>query len=88
MRGVRFHRLYVDAAGPMFLLVKRDRNNEGKTMQPYRFPTSAELYSLELRARRMRNEELGRLLRNGALAIKAAFERAVSQLRTKGVRHA
>ena len=57
-------------------------------MKTYRFPTPAELYSLELRARRMRNEEFGRLLRKGALAIKAAFERAVSQLRTKGVRHA
>jgi hypothetical protein len=72
----------------MFLLVKRDRNNEGKTMQPYRFPTSAELYSLELRARRERQEELGRLLRAGALAVKAAFERAVSQLSAKVARHA
>ena len=57
-------------------------------MTKFRTPTPAELYSLELRARRLRNEELGRLLRKGALAIKAAFEHAVSQLRTKGVRHA
>ena len=52
------------------------------------FPTPAELYSLELRARRARQEELGRLLRAGALAAKAAFERAVSQLTAKVVRHA
>ena len=54
----------------------------------YRIPSPAELYSLELRARRMRQEELGRLLRAGARAIKAAYERAVSQLGAKGVRHA
>ena len=57
-------------------------------MTPYRYPTPAELYSFELRARRMRNEELGRLLREGALAVKAAFERAVSRLSAKGVSHA
>ena len=55
-------------------------------MKPY--PTPAELYSFELRARRMRQEELGRLLREGALAIKAAYESAVSRFSSKGVRHA
>jgi len=57
-------------------------------MTTFRTPTPAELYSLELRARRARSEELGRLLRQGALAVKAAFERAVSQISAKGVRHA
>lgn len=57
-------------------------------MRTYRTLTPAELYSLELRARRARNEELGRLLREGALAVKAAFERAVSRVSVKGVRHA
>jgi hypothetical protein len=57
-------------------------------METYRTLTPTELYSLELRARRLRNEEFRRLLREGALAVKAAFERAVSQLRVKGVRHA
>ena len=57
-------------------------------METNRYPTPAELYSLELSARRMRQEELGRLLRAGALAVKAAFERAVSQLSAKVVRHA
>lgn len=57
-------------------------------MKTYRFPTPAELYSLELRAHRSRQQEIGRLLRQGALAVKAAIERAVSQLSAKGVRHA
>lgn len=57
-------------------------------MQQYRSPTPAELYSLELRARRARQEELGRLLRAGALAVKAALQRAVSQLNAKVARHA
>jgi len=54
----------------------------------YRNLTGAELYAIELRARRMRQEELGRLLRIAAQAVNAAFHRAVSQFRTKGVRHA
>jgi hypothetical protein len=68
--------------------MNREGDTKGNTMTTFRTPTPAELYSLELRARRMRSEELGRLLREGALAIKAAFERAVSQLHIKGVRHA
>ena len=52
------------------------------------YPTPAELYSLELRARRQRSEALGRLLREGALAVKAALVRAVSHISTRGVRHA
>jgi hypothetical protein len=54
----------------------------------YSYPTPAELYSLELRARRMRQEELGRLLRAGAKAVTAAFTRAVSHVGTKEIRHA
>jgi hypothetical protein len=54
----------------------------------YRNLTGAELYAIELRARRMRQEELGRLLRAAAQAINTAYHRAVSQLRAKGVRHA
>ena len=57
-------------------------------MRTYRTPSTAELYSLELSARRMRQQEIGRLVRQGALAIKAAFQRAVSQLSAKGFRHA
>jgi hypothetical protein len=57
-------------------------------MTTYRTLTPAELYSLELRARRLRNEEISRVLRQGALAVKAALVRAVSQISAKGVRHA
>ena len=53
-----------------------------------RYPTPAELYAIELRARRMRQEELGRLLRKAALAVNAAYHRAVSHFGAKGVRHA
>ena len=57
-------------------------------MTTYRKLTPAELYAIELRARRMRQEELGRLLRAGAVAAKAAYERAVSYFTAKVVRHA
>jgi len=57
-------------------------------MNTYRNLTGAELYAIELRARAMRQEELGRLLRAGAKAVKAAYERAVSQLTAKVARHA
>jgi hypothetical protein len=68
--------------------MKREGDTKGKAMTTYRIPASAELYSLELRARRARSAELGRLLRKGALAINAAFANAVSHLHAKGVRHA
>jgi hypothetical protein len=57
-------------------------------MSTYRTPSTAELYSLELQARRMRQREIGRLLHQGAAALKAAFQRAMSQLSAKEVRHA
>jgi hypothetical protein len=68
--------------------MKREGETKGNTMKLDRYPTPAELYSLELRARRNRQQEIGRLLRKGALAVAAAFERAVSQISAKGVRHA
>ena len=57
-------------------------------MKTYRIPNTAELYSLEFRARQARAEALGRLLLQGALAVRAAFTNAVSHLHAKGVRHA
>jgi len=57
-------------------------------MTTYRTLTPAELYSLQLRARRARGQTLGRLLRNGLRAAKAVIERAVSHLGAKGIRHA
>lgn len=57
-------------------------------MTTYRNLTGAELYAIELRARRMRQEELGRLIRAAAVGIKGAYERAVSRFNAKVVRHA
>jgi hypothetical protein len=53
-----------------------------------RYPTAAELYALELKARRMRAEEMGRLLRAGASAVRSLFTRTVSVRNAKGLRHA
>jgi len=88
MAGVRFHRLSLDLCGLIFLHVKREKAAKENTMTTYRNLTPAELYAIELRARRQRQEELGRLLRAGAVAVKAAFERAVSYFTAKVVRHA
>jgi hypothetical protein len=57
-------------------------------MTTYRKLTPAELYAIELRARRLRQEELGRLLRAAAVAVKAAYERVVSSFTAKVAKHA
>ena len=57
-------------------------------MKSDRTLTPAELYSLELRARRARGQTLGRLLRNAVRATKAVIERAISHIGAKGIRHA
>jgi transcriptional regulator len=66
--------------------MKREGDTKGKAMKTY--PTPDELYSLELRARRMRQQEIARVLRKGAQAVKAALANAVSHFNAKGVRHA
>jgi hypothetical protein len=48
-----------------------------------RYPTSAELYALEREARRLRAEEMARLLRAGASAVLNLFK-----VQAKGLRHA
>jgi hypothetical protein len=53
-----------------------------------RYPTPAELYALELKARRMRAAEMARLLHAGADAVRAVFKRTVSVRHAKGLRHA
>jgi hypothetical protein len=88
MPGVSFHRLSLDAPGRIFLHVKREREAKENTMTTYRNLTPGELYAIELRARRQRQEELGRLLRAAAVAVKAAYERAVSHFNAKVVKHA
>ena len=53
-----------------------------------RYPTTAELYALELEARRMRAAEVARLLRAGADKVLAIFKRTASVRHAKGLRHA
>jgi len=57
-------------------------------MTKLRYPTQDELYALELAARRARNEELARLVRAGARALRSGMARATAVLGAKGVRHA
>jgi hypothetical protein len=83
MRGVRIDRLSLDSGGLMFSLVKRgnteSERTETVTKFTYRHPTPAQLYALELSARRARAQEQARLLRAGVSAVKALFARAFSR---------
>jgi len=56
-------------------------------MKNYRMPAPAELYSLELRARRARAEAIGRLIVRATAALVSAVQRLLSH-EPKGVRHA
>jgi len=53
-----------------------------------RYPTSEELYALELEARRLRAAEVARLLHAGANAVRRLFARTASVRHAKGLRHA
>jgi len=53
-----------------------------------RYPTAKELYALEHEARRLRAEEMARLLRAGARAVRGIFARTVTVRNAKGLRHA
>lgn len=52
-----------------------------------RYPTPEELYKLELEARRLRSQEIARLIRVAVTGLKSVFARLASP-NTKGVRHA
>jgi hypothetical protein len=52
------------------------------------YPTSEQLYALELAARRARSAEIARLVNKGARVLKAAIGRAVHALNVKGPSHA
>jgi hypothetical protein len=52
------------------------------------YPTPAQLYALELAARRARSVEMARVAGAVAQALKAGLRRAALALNTKGVRHA
>lgn len=78
MHHVTNDRLFCGAPGPILLYVRKD--------EPAMTP--AQLYALELAARRARNLELARLLNAGARALKNGIYRALHALRSKGLRHA
>jgi len=54
----------------------------------FRYPTFDEMRALETAARRARAQEVARLLRAGAQALKSPLARAVEVLTPRGIRHA
>lgn len=54
----------------------------------YHAPTTEELYALEKRARQERARYVAAMLVAAAAALKSRYERAVSALTAKAVRHA
>ena len=82
MRGVRIDRLSVGTCGLIFPLVKTGKTaserTETVTKFTYRHPTPAQLYALEMSARRARAQAQARLLRAGASAVKSLVARAFS----------
>jgi hypothetical protein len=53
-----------------------------------RYPTQEELYALEREARRLRAEEMARLVRAGIKTVRSLFERNVTVRNAKGLKHA
>ena len=72
MRGMRFDRLSLALAALILQWMKKAQ---------YLAPTTEELYALELRARRQRARFI-------AAAIRSAYERILSVVTAKVVRHA
>ena len=100
MQDVSIHRLPLCAAGPIFLLVKKEDTREGTAMLKFKdanYPTGEELYALEQWARRERDRALARSLAAVASVVKAFFVRGLAiaftgpgarTTRKHGVRHA
>jgi hypothetical protein len=78
MHHVTNDRLSCSAAALILMLVKKD-----KTAM-----TSAQLYALELAARRERSLAQARLLKAGGHALKNAMVRALHAFKLKGMSHA
>ena len=57
-------------------------------MTKLRYPTPDELYALERAARRARSEEMARLVRAGARALRAGIARIAAVLSARKVGHA
>ena len=53
-----------------------------------RYPTTEELYALEIEARRLRTAEMSRLLKAGAQAVRSLLARIVTVRHAKGWKHA
>jgi hypothetical protein len=80
MQDLKIHRLLLPSPAPIVMSMKKDL---------YRYPTSAELYALELAARRERAREMARLVRAGASAVKSLVTRLITVPGGKGrVKHA
>jgi hypothetical protein len=75
---VRIDRLSLHAPGLIFSLVKRGNTESERTDNvtkfPYQHPTPAQLYALELSARRERAQAQARLIRAGVSAVKALLK--------------
>ena len=78
MHHVSIDRLFCGAPASILFLVKKDKT----AMTP------AQLYALELAARRERSLAQARLLKAGARALKNAIVRALNAFKLKGLGHA
>jgi hypothetical protein len=79
MRDVSIDRLFMAVGGLIFHCMKK---------AIYHAPTPEELYAFEKRAREERARYVAELASAAATALKFRFERAVSALTGKAVRHA
>jgi hypothetical protein len=79
MKDVRIDRLFMAGRGLIFYCMKK---------AIYHAPTPEELYAFEKRAREERARYVVAMLVTAAAALKSRFDRAVSALTGKAVRHA
>lgn len=79
MPDVSIDRLSLEHGGPIFYRMKK---------AIYHAPTTQELYALERRARQERARHVAAMLAAAGAALKSRYERAVSALTQKVVRHA
>ena len=79
MKDVRIDRLFTAGRGLIFYCMKK---------AIYHAPTPEELYAFEKRAREERARYVTAMIVTAAAALKSRFDRAVSALTGKAVRHA
>jgi hypothetical protein len=83
MSEVRIDRLSSPFAGPILHGVTGEN-----TMTKFSYPSTQELYALELAARRARAQAVAEALRSGVAAVKSFFSRGAVAAAPKGMRHA